>query len=165
MIRRLGSSLALAALVLSIVAWAVVLRPASLGGSTSYIVIRGSSMLPTYETGDLVVAHAAAGYTVGEVVAYRVPEGGIGAGTIVVHRIVGGDADGFTVRGDNNSNVDPWTPRAADIVGTTWMRAPGLGRFVVFLHQPVLLAGIASSLAVAFMIARTPRRRPATVRG
>lgn len=163
MIRRLMSSLTLATLVFLVVGWAVVLRPASLGGSMSYIVIRGSSMLPTYETGDLVVAHAAAGYAVGEVVAYRVPDGEIGAGTIVVHRIVGGDANRFTVRGDNNSNVDPWTPRAADIVGTTWLRAPGLGRIVAFLHQPVLLAGLAAALVVAFVIARTPGRRPASV--
>ena len=106
--------------------WAVTLRPQVLGGGAMYIVVRGNSMEPTYQTGDLVIVESAATFAVGDVVAYRVPSGEIGEGHVIVHRIVSGDATtGFGVRGDNNNAPDPWTPRIDDIAGKAWY--PGAG--------------------------------------
>ena len=55
-----------------------------LGGPVTYIVIRGTSMLPTYQPGDLVLVGEAEEYGPGDVVAYQVPEGEIGEGMILI---------------------------------------------------------------------------------
>ena len=49
--------------------WIVILRPQSLGGSALYIVVRRSSMLPTYQNGDLVIMQSASAYAVGDPIA------------------------------------------------------------------------------------------------
>jgi signal peptidase I len=157
---RLRHYLSLTALAAVLVFWVLVLRPAALGGPTSYIVIRGSSMLPTYAPGDLVIVRTAAEYRVGDVVAYRVPDGDVGAGLIVIHRIVAVDRDGLALRGDNNAAPDPWQPRESDVVGEAWMAVPGFGRVLAAIHQPVVLAALAASVVVAFIVAWKPRPRP-----
>jgi signal peptidase I len=151
---ELAMGLALAA------AWAVTLRPTTLGGPATYIVVRGDSKLPTYHSGDLVVLRAAAAYGPGDVVGYRVPDGEIGAGHVVLHRIVdGGGAAGFTVEGDNNPAPDPWRPHDADVAGKLWVLVPGLGRLITLAHQPVVAGALATSLVVMLLLARTPRYR------
>jgi len=156
---RLGAVAAVLAI------WALALRPQALGGPALYIVIRGSSMLPTYQTGDLVIIESAPAYAVGDVVAYRVPSGDIGEGHLVVHRITGADGtDGFVVKGDNNEAPDPWSPRPGDIAGKAWLVVPGLGRLIAFIHQPVMAGGLAAGIMVALILAR-PARRPLTTAG
>jgi signal peptidase I len=139
-----------------LLAWVLLLRPTGLGGDATYVVIRGNSMEPAYETGDLVIVRAAAAYGIGDAVAYRVPAGEIGAGTLVIHRIIGGDPGlGFTMRGDNSSGEDPWHPRAADVVGRAYLAIPMLGRVTVLLHQPITLGGLAAALVVTWMVFRS----------
>jgi signal peptidase I len=138
-----------------VVVWAFTLRPQVLGGPAVFVAVRGSSMLPTYEHGDLVVVQSRATYKVGDVVAYRVPAGEIGAGKIVIHRIVDGDAThGFTLRGDHNSAPDPWHPLQADMVGIGAFRLASAGRLIALLQQPVILAGMASAIVVTVFLAR-----------
>ena len=157
MMSRVRRFAGLGLLAASLAVWVVVLRPQALGGSALYIVVRGSSMLPTYESGDLVVVQSAAAYGVGDVVAYRVPNGEIGEGHLVIHRIAGGDgAVGFAVQGDNNEAIDPWTPQSSDIAGKAWWVVPGLGRVIAFIHQPIIAAALAAALMVTFMMARRP---------
>ena len=138
--------------------WAVALRPQALGGPALYIVVRGSSMVPTYQNGDLVVAVSAPTYAVGDIVAYRVPSGDIGEGHTIVHRITGGDGiDGFVVQGDNNNAPDPWSPRPADMAGKAWLVVPGLGRLIAIIHQPVVAGGLAAGIMVSLTLGRRPR--------
>jgi signal peptidase len=158
-IRRITRILSLAAVAAVLAAWALTLRPEQLGGPALYVVIRGGSMLPLYENGDLVVTLSSPGYVVGDVVAYRVPAGEIGAGHVVIHRIVGrDDVGGYVVKGDNNSFADPWAPQAADVAGKAWLAMPGLGRVIAFVQQPVIAAGLAMSVAITIMLARPPPR-------
>jgi signal peptidase len=141
--------------------WVVLLRPQSLGGPALYIVIRGTSMLPTYQNGDLVVMQPAPTYVIGDPIAYRVPSGEIGAGHVIVHRITGGDGTaGFVVQGDNNNAVDPWTPRATDVVGKAWIVVPGVGRVITIIHQPVIAGGLAAGVMVSLILAGQSRPRP-----
>ncbi len=165
--KRVAGRLAWGAVTIAVVAvWFVLLRPASLGGETTWIVIRGSSMLPVYETGDLVIVRRAASYAVGDIVAYRVPAGDIGEGQVVIHRIIGGDtASGFLIQGDNNENVDPWLPRQDDMVGTAWVAMPGLGRVIAWLHDPIVLAGIMTAIVISYIVGRPsgPRAAPMEV--
>lgn len=159
MIGRLGNIATLAILLALVAVWAVALRPQALGGPALFVVVRGDSMQPTYDTGDLLLLRPAASYDVGDVVAYRVPAGELGEGHLVIHRLVGGDAAaGFVPQGDNNPAPDPWTPKASDIAGTPWLVVPFVGRLIAWLQQPVVAGALAAALVVAWIIAREPRR-------
>ena len=141
--------------------WVFILRPQSLGGPAMYIVVRGTSMQPTYQNGDLVIVQSAPVYVAGDAIAYRVPSGEIGEGHVIVHRIKGGNGtDGFRVQGDNNDAIDPWTPRATDIAGKSWVVVPGVGGFVAFIHQPVVAGGLAAGIMVTLILLgqSTPKR-------
>ncbi|MEP6680429.1 MAG: signal peptidase I [Chloroflexota bacterium] len=165
MIRRIASQLLRGVLILFVAVWLVALRPQSLGGSALYVVVRGDSMLPTYQSGDLVVARSESSYAPGDIVAYRVPSDEFGAGRIVIHRISGtGTGNGFVVQGDHNPSPDPWSPRASDIAGRAWLVAPGLGRAVAFIHQPVVAGSLAAGLAVMVLLGRRPRTRVSAAR-
>ena len=63
-------------------------------------------MEPGFHTGDLAVLRSADSYSIGDVVAYR----SASLDTIVMHRIVSGNADGFVTQGDNNDWLDDDRP-------------------------------------------------------
>jgi signal peptidase len=135
-INVLGMLLTVAAVVL----WALFLRPVSLGGPASYVLVSGKSMLPRYHTGDLVLVERQSSYRIGEVIAYRVPKGDAMAGAQVIHRIIGGNAtQGFIVQGDNRTAPDVWRPKATDIVGAKALRMPNAVFVLQFLRSPLLL--------------------------
>ena len=119
--KRRSSVLRVASLGLTaavVVFWIMFLRPVSLGGPADYVIVSGHSMEPTFHTGDVVFAFEQHSYRRGEIVVYRVPAGEPAAGDRVIHRIVGGSADkGFVMKGDNKTGVDPWRPKAGDVVG------------------------------------------------
>lgn len=143
-IARLLGALGVAALV-----W-LFLWPAQFGGYMTYVVVSGQSMEPTYYTGDLVVARAKPAYEVGDVVVFTTPDGK------VVHRIVDGDGQaGFVMLGDNNDDIDQWTPTNDDIDGEAILRVPSAGTAVFVLKHvlttppfPYLLAGFVFLLIV-----------------
>jgi signal peptidase len=142
--------------------WALTLRPASLGGPATYVVVRGDSMLPNFHSGDLAVLQVASGYGVGDAIGYRVPDGELGAGQVVLHRIVGGDGGaGYVMEGDNNPAPDPWLPRERDVAGKVWLLLPGLGRAIVIAHQPAVAGAFAVSILVMVVLARRPAGGPA----
>lgn len=134
------------AVVRSAVAWALLAAalwfvwPSSLGGCTTLTVVSGHSMEPTYYTGDLVVARCGTP-AVGDVVVYRPAE--IGGSARIIHRIIGGDgATGWRLKGDNNSFVDPFSPRSSDVVGVAVLHLPKVGRISVLLFNPWLWAAV-----------------------
>ncbi len=111
--RFLRRAIGIVLLAILVGLWAVTLRPQAIGGPAVFVAVRGSSMLPTYENGDLVVVEAASRYAVGEVVAYRVPTGEVGEGKVVLHRIVDGDGEhGFVLQGDHNTAPGSVVPEA-----------------------------------------------------
>jgi signal peptidase I len=147
-----GTLLALLAVGLFL-AWLLFLRPAFLGGPISFVRVSGVSMEPSLRQGDLAVVRKQGGYSPGDVIAFRVPDGEPGDGGIVIHRIVAGRAeDGFIMQGDNNKGADRWRPTEEDVVGKMWFSVPGAGRFLATLQSPMLLAGLASGLAVFLVL-------------
>lgn len=142
--------------------WLVFLRPTSLGGPADYIVVSGTSMLPTFKPGDLVVVRRARSYHRGDVVTYRVPHAQPGAGARVIHRIVGGSpSTGFVTKGDNNGYTDLWRPKRSDVVGRRWVAVPGFGRVLVGLRRPIVVASVAAAVAFASVLLWQPRQRAA----
>ena len=97
---RAASISALVALVLAAV-W--LFWPAALGGGTTYVATHGISMEPGFHTGDLAILR------LGRLVLASGTSSRTAApslDTIVMHRIVSGDADGFVTQGDNNDWLD-----------------------------------------------------------
>jgi signal peptidase I len=136
-----------------VVFWFLALRPQGLGGPAEFVMVSGHSMEPTMHTGDLVVVHRHADYGIGDVVAYRVPKGDPAAGAQVIHRIVGGDGDrGFVVQGDNRTAPDIWRPRTRDVIGSEWAYAPKVGRVILFLHGPIFIAALATTIVVCWIL-------------
>lgn len=149
-LRRAVRTAALVLLVALVAAWAVALRPAVLGGPATYVVVRGTSMLPVDRSGDLVVVRRQVHYEPGEIVAYRVPRGEPGAGILVIHEIVGGDpVHGFVLKGVNNPTPDPWTVPSSDVVGAQWLRILFGGTVVRFLRSVLFLALALAGLTYA----------------
>lgn len=141
----------LAAATLGVGLW--FLTPSALGGSTSYLVTRGTSMLPNHEPGELVVVRSQDGYAVGDVIAFHREQ----PDYIVLHRIVGVAGDRYVTRGDNNASDDAFRPAASDIVGTTWISVPGGAGIVTWLRLPFTQGVVFGALAVFAFV--TVRRR------
>ena len=158
--RRLVSLTLWVALAVLVAGWALFLRPQVLGGSTTFVVVHGNSMLPRHVTGDLVVLRREPTYRVHEVIAYRVPKGQLGADAIVIHRIIGGDGStGFTLKGDNNPAPDPWHPRTADVVGTEMWHVPSLGAVLARLRTPAVMGALAAAIAAAVVVTWHPSQK------
>lgn len=120
--------------------------PQGLGGRAGWVLVSGTSMLPRLHTGDLVLVEHQSSYRVGEVVAYRVPKGQVGAGHVVIHRIVGGNGrTGWRMQGDNRTAPDLWHPTNHDVIGARQLRIPNAWFVLRIFHMPVLLALLAAS--------------------
>src|SRR5215813_5322470 len=127
--------------------------PQSLGGRAGWVLVSGTSMLPHLHTGDLVLVEHQSGYHVGQVVAYRVPKGQVGAGHVVIHRIIGGNGTtGWRVQGDNRTAPDLWHPTNHDVIGAKQLRIPNAWFVLRFLHAPLFL-GLLAAFAVFFWLA------------
>jgi signal peptidase len=135
--------------------WAAVLA-GQFSGVVSYVLVSGTSMEPLLHTGDLAVVVRRGSYERGDVVAYRVPEGDVGAGALVIHRIVGETEDGFVYRGDNRRGIDLWQPTEDDIAGAMWFQVPNAGLALQILRAPLIL-GLLAAIAVFVAVLR---RRP-----
>jgi len=133
--------------------WFAFLRPTIWGGPLTYVVIRGISMRPTYQPGDLVLVRQETGYRPGDIVAYRVPDNDMASGLLLIHRIIGGSGEeGFTLLGDNNQENDIWYPKNSDIVGRPVLHVPSVGLVLTFLRAPLVLASLAAGVAVSMVL-------------
>lgn len=124
-------------------------------GRAAYVVTHGVSMKPVYHQGDLVIVEKASGYHPGQIVAYRAAGGHV----VVLHRIVGGNAAGFVMKGDNNQSIDPTRPTADQVLGKAVVHLPQAGLWLHRITSPALLAGVAFALVAAGGTAENTRRR------
>ena len=150
------------ALAIAAVAW-IFFAPTQLGGSTSYMIIRGVSMHPSIHGGDLVIVRRQSDYRIGEVVAYR--------DTLdkqtVLHRIVGRDGSKYVFQGDNrqtNKSPDAFHPTKAQLVGRKWLLIPYAGRVLEWVQVPtnaaLLAIGAVVLAAGGGAAGQRKRRRP-----
>ena len=78
--------------------------------------VEGTSMLPTLEEGDLVVAQGVqmSDVNIGDVIVYDYPCST--SGFSVIHRVVGTQGGGFITKGDNNPSTDQASGIADSVV-------------------------------------------------
>ena len=125
-------------------------------GEFSFVTTHGRSMNPLYYQGDLVIVDKAHDYRVGDIVAYRVKAQHL----TVLHRIIGGDANGFVMKGDNNQSIDPYHPTPSQILGRAALHIPRGGIWLERITSPVILGMIAFGLvAGGGTVIQTRRRR------
>jgi signal peptidase I len=132
--------------------------PTQIGGSSSYMIIRGMSMEPSIHRGDLVILKKRGDYEVGDVAAYHNKV----IGGIVLHRIVGRDGERYILRGDNAQAPDSEQPLKSAFVGARWIQLKGMGAWLDRAREPknsALLAGLAVLLAGGGVGAAQTRRR------
>ena len=119
------------------------LLPSKFGGDTAYVVVKGTSMQPDYVTGDIVAVRPTDRYEVGDVVVYAVPEGEVGAGKLIIHRIIDIDAEGlFVFQGDNRDEPDPIRLNADGIVGIERLHVPHVNLVTRVLLRWWVIGGI-----------------------
>jgi signal peptidase I len=141
-------------------AWFTWLRPATLGGDVSYVIVDGRSMEPTYEDGDLVLVRRSSSYEHGDVIAFRAG-GHFDDPTRIIHRIVGDAGDGaFKTQGDNRDRLDPWQPTPEDIIGKATVHIPKGGTVASAIAKPETFAAMGGAAVVLGGTRRRRRRRP-----
>jgi signal peptidase len=100
-------------------------------GVTPYVVLSGS-MEPTIETGSLCLINSRVKYDTlkkDDVIAFKINN------TMVTHRLVNINEDGFTTKGDHNNEEDGELPRA-NYVGKNVFWIPKLGYAVRLVQSP-----------------------------
>ncbi len=107
------------------------MAPREVGGQTTYIILVGNSMEPSFFKDDLVLVRKSVNYKQQDIVAYRQPDVGI-----VFHRIIRMENDCFVLKGDNNSWEDSYCPVQQEIIGKYWLSIPRVGRFLRILRTP-----------------------------
>lgn len=152
-LRRTRRTLGLVSAVVLVGLWAVYLLPAVAGGRATYLIVSGHSMDGTFSSGDIAVMRSHRGYQIGDIIGYEIPADAPGAGHLVIHRIIGGDAtNGFITKGDNNDEPDIWKPRGADVRGRLLIRIPAGGNVLGALRTPQGLGLIAGLVAFWVLI-------------
>lgn len=124
--------------LLALLAAGFFLWPAQLGGATAYVSTHGTSMEPGFRTGDLAVLRPVEDYNAGDVAAYRSDM----FDTVVMHRIVAVQDGRYTLRGDNNSWLDPEHPTRSEFIGKLALRVPQGGHWLQRMTEPMFLAAL-----------------------
>jgi len=100
-------------------------------GVTPYVVLSGS-MEPTIETGSLCLINSRVQYDTlkkDDVIAFKIND------TLVTHRLVSIDNEGFITKGDHNNEDDGESPRS-NYVGKNVFWIPKIGYAVKLVQTP-----------------------------
>ncbi len=152
---RLRSGLITGALLLLAGAFWLFLAPTKIGGRSTYVITSGTSMEPSFHSGDLAVVRPADNYRVGEVVAYHSTL----LHVVVLHRIIAIHGDRYVFKGDHNNFVDPTRPPRSELVGALWVHIPHGGVVFRALHSPVTVAVLCGFVALLLLGTGETRRR------
>ena len=125
--------------------------PTRFGGSTTVLAVDGTSMQPTFHSGDLVVARTQDRYHVGDIIVFKVATTA-GHNANIVHRIIAIEADGsFVTQGDNRSTADGFHTTRHDILGHVELRIPYGATTLRVLSRGWLLALLTGALVTTWI--------------
>ena len=113
-------------------------------GYLSFLVVLTDSMEPTIPRGSLAVAVKTNGYTVGDIILFKVYS------RPVLHRIVSVEDGWYRTKGDDNTCRDPWRV-PMDAVGCKLITAiPCLGYILWALKKPIYFATFVTLMYATF---------------
>ena len=115
----------------------IYLWPTALGGDGGFLIVQGTSMLPTILPGSIVITKQQPSYQIDDIVSFTVREEGYAR--TIVHRIIGEADNGFIIKGDNNPKKDPGFPTKRDINGKVLFVVPYVGDLLLNLRNPVMM--------------------------
>jgi signal peptidase I len=148
-----GRSL-LATIVISLLAGAVGLSWLRLHGE-QLLAVQSDSMRPVFAGGDAVLVKRTSTFRIGQIMSFHDPAQ---PSVIVSHRIVGRDHGSFVLAGDAQPDVQQIiAPDQA--VGRVVAVAPGVGRVLNALHQPLVLAVFIYAPAMVLVMSELSRLR------
>lgn len=134
-----------------ILAAAIYFWPARFGGATSAVLVRGTSMLPSYEVNDIVFVREKDEYEVGDIVLFEIPDGEA-AGLQIIHRIIGTWDDGtWKTQGDNRPTADQFRLEDEHLLGSPVLHVPEAGRVLQLLQNTFVISAAVGVGAVMLM--------------
>ena len=148
---RLTCKVIVASVLIAITWWAF--APTAIGGWDSYFILSGTSMLPRFTSGDLVVVRRSSSYQIGSVAAYQTPQ----LHSPIMHVIVAARDGLYTFKGENNSFIDPSHPSKSEIIGKLWLDMSRTGEILKSLREPAVGAMLLG--ASGYYMLWPPRRR------
>lgn len=120
------------------------------------MVVEGTSMVPTYHDGDLLLLQRDINKSqieIGEIIIFHNPNH---FDQLIVHRVtdhvVVNDQLYFRTKGDNNPVADPWYVPVDYVVASVSVDIPYLGQMLILIYNPVVRVTIAG-LAFVFILA------------
>ncbi|MCL8207039.1 MAG: S24/S26 family peptidase [Actinomycetia bacterium] len=144
----------IAALAALVVLWSQ-FAPPRLGGCTTILVVRGTSMLPRFHAGDLVFVRRAGDYPVGTLAAYE----DVPLHAIFFHQIIGRQGSRYVFKGIHNDFVDSYRPTRSQIIGRFWFALPQVGSWFTFWREPLHAALLVAGISVVTTVWNPRRRR------
>ena len=135
--------LTVAFVILLVVGWWF-FAPTKIGGTTRYVVTKGTSMEPLFHSGDLAIVRPTGQYKVGDIVAYWSTL----LHTVALHRIIAIHGDRYTFKGDNNHFIDPTHPTRSLLLGKLWIHVPHGGVWLNLFHTPAVAALVCALLGL-----------------
>ncbi len=154
-LRSLFSSRMLFLLALSLLAGYAALM-ASMGVTSPFVIVTGSSMEPTYHQGDLLLVKSAtpASVSIDDVIVFHTPRLGVSSGlpSLIAHRVVGiqpvDGLLGYKTQGDN-SDRDSFVVPSNRLIGRVHTNLGILGKPVMIFGKMKTLLVIGLPLALA----------------
>lgn len=98
-----------------------------LSGLRAVVVVSGS-MEPAVGIGDIAIVRTGVEPGIGDIALYEHGK------SLVLHRVVGENPQGFTTKGDANPAPDPWTVRPGDVRGVMVARLPLAGKPLIWVR-------------------------------
>jgi len=135
----------------------IFLWPAFLGGDAEFLLVQGTSMLPTIEPGSFVITKQKESYEVDDVVSYSTSITGPFGGRNIVHRIIEKTDEGFIIKGDNNKRADPGIVSPDVIRGEVILFTPFLGYVLIIMRNPLVM-GVFAILMLLFQFKKKKKK-------
>ncbi len=149
-------------LSLLIAAFALILLLSAMGTTRPFHVSLGRSMQPTLWQGSLIVAQGVLveDLRIGDIIVINTPKEARTKGGLpptIIHRVVDIAVDdgrtAIRTKGDNETNPDPFTVSADDVVGREVLVIPRVGYVMLYLWSgpgKIALAAIVALVVIAF---------------
>lgn len=118
-------------------------------GFSTAVVVSGS-MSPNIETNDMIIIKEQKEYNINDIISFNSGK------SIVTHRIIKIENDGFVTKGDANNVEDQNIVTKDAIKGKVVMIIPGIGNTIAYMQSPLGLFLIAM---FAFIIIIIPTRK------
>ncbi len=132
------------------------------------MVVEGTSMVPTYHDGDLLLIQRnidTGNLAIGEIIIFHSPNH---YDQLIVHKVVervviSGEIY-YKTKGDNNPVADPWLVPPDNVVASVSADVPYLGQMLILIYNPFVRISIAALafifILIEVLVSRSSQKHP-----